>query len=281
MSLRKLQDEFIAALNPLYDPGEAANIWYLVIESLTEINLRTHPQTSFTPDGCFIKSIHDIIRRLQNYEPIQYILNEAWFYDIPFFVNHHVLIPRPETEELVDWIIRENTKTIIHVLDIGTGSGCIPVILKRKIPLAHIWSCDIREQALKVAQKNATQYKTEINFLHLDFLNEQNWSKLPKVDIMVSNPPYIPQKDKAGMHRNVVQYEPHTALFVTDENPLIFYDAIARAGRQLLQPHGKIYVEIHEALGTDTVAVFTQYGYSATLKKDMQGKDRFVKAVYA
>ena len=279
MSISKLKEDFIQAISIAYEPDEAANIFDLVIEYLTGINLRQNRSAEFTPDGCFIEMFDKITSRLKNNEPVQYILNEAWFYDLPFYVNKAVLIPRPETEELVDWIIKENMNSAPTILDIGTGSGCIPVILKRKIFKSEVFSCDVSEAALSVAEKNARKHKTEITFLHLNFLEDNNWKQLPTTDIIVSNPPYIPLKDKETMQKNVVEYEPGTALFVEDNDPLIFYNAIAKAGKMLLKENGQIYVEIHEDLGYETTELFNSNGYSTTLKKDMQGKNRFVKAV--
>lgn len=280
MSLQKLKTGFIENLKGIYPADEAGNLFNLAIENLTGINLRNNSTATFTPDGCFMKMWEEIEKRLQQSEPIQYILNEAWFYDIPFFVNQSVLIPRPETEELVDWIIKDHRgKQDLSIFDIGTGSGCIPVILKRKMPQSEVSSCDISNEALLVARKNARKHKTEINFIQSDFLNKENWSSFPKSDIIVSNPPYIPQKEKGLMHDNVVAHEPHLALFVEDGNPLIFYAAIAEAGKTLLKNNGMIYVEIFEGLGKETQLLFEGQGFSTVLKKDMQGKDRFIKAL--
>jgi release factor glutamine methyltransferase len=220
------------------------------------------------------------LERLLHHEPIQYIINESWFYDIPLYVNNDVLIPRPETEELVNWIIKDNEKNEnISLLDIGTGSGCIPVILKRKLPHAAIHACDVSPAALEVAKKNAEKYQLSIHFFQTNFLDETQWSQLPETNIIVSNPPYVPHKDKNQMRANVLQYEPHIALFVQDESALIFYHAIALYGKKKLNRGGIIYVEIHESLGQEVVALFQQNGFIAELKKDMQGKDRIVKAV--
>ncbi|MGC4234288.1 MAG: peptide chain release factor N(5)-glutamine methyltransferase [Niabella sp.] len=279
MSLSALQQSFIASLQNIYEPQEAENIFNLVIENLTGIDLKNNKTAKFIPDGCFLKMLNEIQERLQNREPVQYILNEAWFYDIPFYVDRNVLIPRPETEELVDWIIKDHKKNdAITILDIGTGSGCIPVVLKRKLASAQIFSCDISKKALDVAGKNARTHKTDIHFMQLDFLDNNSWAQLPKADLLVSNPPYIPISDQSSMQENVLKYEPHEALFVKDHQPLAFYEAIASAGKLVLNPNGKIYVEIYEGLGKETTVLFERSGYSPILKKDMQGKDRMIKA---
>ena len=279
MSVSALQQSFIASLHHIYEPGEAENIFNLVIEHLTGIDLKNNKTATFTPDGCFMKILNEIQERLQKQEPVQYILNEAWFYDIPFYVDRNVLIPRPETEELVDWIIRDHKNNdAVTILDIGTGSGCIPVVLKRKLVSAQIFSCDISKEALEVAGKNAHRHQVDISFLHLDFLDSNNWTQLPKADILVSNPPYIPHSDQSSMHGNVLKYEPYGALFVKDNDPLVFYEAIAGAGKSVLKPNGKIYVEIHEGSGREVCLLFEQEGYNPILKKDMQGKNRMIKA---
>jgi len=213
------------------------------------------------------------------HEPIQYVINECWFYDIPFYVDNNVLIPRPETEEIVDWVIKENKlKENLAILDVGTGSGCIPIILKRKIPAATVNSCDVSNGALAVARKNAAVHETGIHFFHIDFLNEKNRDLLPEVDVIISNPPYIPECDKNEIRKNVLDHEPHLALFVKNEDPLIFYQAIAKFGLQRLKQKGSIYVEIHESFAEMVIQTFEQMSYSTELRKDIQGKERMVKA---
>jgi release factor glutamine methyltransferase len=191
-----------------------------------------------------------------------------------------VLIPRPETEELVEWVIANCKFPIdeLSILDIGSGSGCIPIALKRKLRKADVWGCDISEAALQVATRNAETLGAAINFLLLDFLNKEERRRLPSFDIIISNPPYVPEKDREQMHPNVLNYEPHTALFVSDNDALIFYKAIAEFAVEHLNPGGAIYLEIHEELGDAVLSLFTSKGYKTELKKDMQGKDRMIKA---
>ena len=197
-----------------------------------------------------------------------------------FYVNEHTLIPRPETEELVDWIIQstllfKNKK--IRVLDIGTGSGCIPIYLKTKVPFLQIQSIDISAKALAVAKLNAEKLNTSIDFKEIDFLDEPTWSNISQVDIIISNPPYIKESDKEFMHKNVVAFEPHAALFVPNNDVLIFYKAINKFSKTHLKPYGSIFMEINEALGKEVVDLFTEAGASVELKKDMLGKDRMIK----
>jgi len=281
MTIQKASFFLLGKMREIYPESEASQITDWVMENLTgsdkvERMLYKNETISQQEESRLL----EITQRLQQQEPVQYILNESWFYGAKFYVDKNVLIPRPETEELVDWIIKDNKNitTAIRLLDIGTGSGCIPVSVKRKIPVIETWACDISTTALEVAKKNATALKTEIQFLELDFLQKGSADKLPVFDIIVSNPPYIPAKDKEAMDRNVLAYEPHNALFVTDENPLVFYNAIADFGHTHLNKQGSIYVEIHEGLGAASTALFHAKGYTTILKKDMQGKDRMIKA---
>jgi release factor glutamine methyltransferase len=225
--------------------------------------------------------LEEITQRLLLHEPVQYVLNESWFCGFRFYVDKNVLIPRPETEELVEWVIAHCKFPVdsLKILDIGTGSGCMAVSLKRRIRKAEVWACDISDDALEVARKNAGTMGTEINFIQLDFLDQSAREQLPSFDIIVSNPPYIPERDKATMSPTVLEHEPFTALFVPDNDALVFYKAIAEFGITKLNKGGSIFTEIHESLGTATTAIFNTAGYTTELKKDMQGKERMVKAV--
>ena len=210
------------------------------------------------------------------------------------YVDKDVLIPRPETEELVDWIIKDvkasgknvftkkpgdaDETTELKILDVGTGSGCIALALKKSMPLAEVWGCDISDRALNVARRNGSELNIRIDFQSVDYLDPAQQKHLPTVDILVSNPPYVPQKDKEEMRPNVLQYEPHTALFVDNNDPLVFYKALVEFGKHRLHPHGVIYMEIHENLGQDITRLFETNGYHVELRKDMQGKNRMVKA---
>ncbi|GAB3020511.1 peptide chain release factor N(5)-glutamine methyltransferase [Niabella terrae] len=278
--LPTLQSRFIASLLPVYEAGEAQNIWHLVLAALTGAPYRSRPSAHFLPDDSFQEKLEAIRQRLLRGEPVQYILEEAWFYDSPFYVNKQVLIPRPETEELVDWVIREQgTKTGLNILDVGSGSGCIPIILKRKIPSATLTSCDISAGALEVARRNARQLKADILFLELDYLDaSERRHRLPAADIMISNPPYIPEKDQAMMAAHVLAYEPHTALFVKNDNPLIFYRALALDGKTRLPEGGLIYVEIDTNQASAVQEVFIDAGFEVTLRQDLQGMDRMIRA---
>ena len=270
-------------LRNIYPEGEASNITDWIMEHLTgskKAERMIYKNSSITV-GEEKKLLHYTERLLQ-YEPIQYVLNEAWFYGMKFFVDKNVLIPRPETEELVEWVVREVRSQELgskKILDIGTGSGCIAIALKNKLPHTEVWACDMSDGALTVGRKNADDLNALIDFVPIDILDRKQWKQLPDFDIIISNPPYIPEKDKGPMKPNVVNYEPHSALFVQDDNALVFYEAIADFGKKHLHKKGEIFVETNENLGKEVVELFESKGYSTELRKDMQGKDRMVKAI--
>jgi len=297
MTIDEARKEIIKNIRDIYEQNESNNIAELLIESITKLS-----RSERIIDGNRILSIaqenllHSSNFRLQKHEPIQYIINEAWFAGMRFYVDKNVLIPRPETEELVEWVVEEyriqNTEDRIQnaefrtqnsgfkILDVGTGSGCIAIALKNKLPLSEVWACDISDQALNIARINADALQATIDFVPLNFLDPGQRKQLPNVDVIVSNPPYVPQNEKTEMKRNVVEYEPSTALFVTDDDPLIFYKAIAEFGREKLNKGGRIYAEIHENLGEPIKALFLSEGYQTVqLKKDLQEKDRMIKAI--
>ena len=282
MTLHEAQQQLTTSLYNLYDNREAANIADWVIEHVTgmrKIDRIMHKQSPLPPEQ--LTQIQQYTRELLTHKPVQYVLHETWFYGLRFYVDESVLIPRPETEELVEWVVASYIlppTSYPSILDIGTGSGCIPISLKKKLPQATVYACDVSEQALAVATQNAATLQTPVQFLQVDFLNTANWPMLPTVDIIVSNPPYIPHHNQSSMLQNVLAYEPHLALFVPNEDPLVFYDAIARFAKEKLRPGGAIFVEIHEDLGEQTKALFELNGFVATVKKDLQGKDRMIKA---
>ncbi|MDD4514864.1 peptide chain release factor N(5)-glutamine methyltransferase [Massilibacteroides sp.] len=223
--------------------------------------------------------IKSIVERLLRKEPIQYILGTTVFYGNEFFITPSVLIPRPETEELVDLIVRTEKTEKLNVLDIGTGSGCIAISLANALDHAKVTGIDISEEALSLARSNATRNKAKVSFLSFDVLTEKMYPD-HKLDIIVSNPPYVMEKEKEEMKPNVLEYEPHLALFVSNHDPLVFYRAIAEFGLLHLNNSGRIYFEINEALGNETVELLIQKGYrDCILVKDLAGKDRIIKAL--
>lgn len=280
-----IQDATYFILNQLreiYSESEASQITDWLLENITgskKIERMIYKEADITETE--ESKLKNHLNRLLQHEPIQYVLNEAWFGGMKFYVDQNVLIPRPETEELADWVITDCKFPIrqLSILDIGCGSGCISIFLKRKLHKAKVWACDVSETALSVAKKNAENLGADIHFFQMDFLNEEARNQLPSFDIIISNPPYVPESDKQQIQPNVLHYEPATALFVPDNDALIFYKAIADFGKKKLLSNGTIYAEIHEDLGEAALKLFQSKGYEVTLKKDMQGKDRMIRAV--
>ena len=220
-----------------------------------------------------LSKIKQIVAELKSHKPIQYILGKTEFYGLKIKVNEHTLIPRPETEQLVDWILKEN---FVAALDIGTGSGCIPIALAKHTD-AKVLAIDVSEDALLIAEENAKNNEVEIDFIHQDIL-QTNY--LQKVDLIVSNPPYVLESEKEKMQENVLDYEPELALFVEDKNPLIFYKKIASLAFNFLNENGKLFFEINAKFGKETIEMLVDIGFvNIELKKDMNDKDRMIKAI--
>jgi release factor glutamine methyltransferase len=269
-------------LRKIYSEGEATQITDWVMEHITgskKAERMIYKNSAISQEEEML--LRKYTERLLLHEPVQYVLNEAWFCGMRFYVDKNVLIPRPETEELVEWTVKEvgsRESGVRKILDIGTGSGCIAITLKNKLPHSEVWACDISDEALMIARKNADDLHAPVDFVPLDFLDLNQRKQLPYFDIIVSNPPYVPEKDKEQMQPNVLKYEPATALFVPDNDALIFYKAIADFGKEKLNTNGNIFLEIHESLGEAVIQVFQSEGYLTELKKDLQGKDRMLKA---
>lgn len=235
------------------------------------------------------------LMELKSHKPIQYVLGETEFYGLKFFVNENVLIPRPETEELVEWILNDHHRKSIEVypdleesrhpelvegqkiIDIGTGSGCIPITLKKHLSHAEVYALDFSEKALETASNNAGFHQTEIEFIHADFLN-MDFQNLSDFDLIISNPPYIAQSESGSMDKNVTAFEPSSALFVPDEDPLIFYKRIVEFARIKLDPKGRVYVEINQNLAEETEALFRNHFQWVELRKDISGNLRMLRA---
>lgn len=282
MTIQQVYQQLLFQLYGLYDDREAANIADWVIEHATghrKIDRIIYNDLPVNNEQ--LGQINTITEKLLENTPVQYALNEAWFAGMKLYVDENVLIPRPETEELVEWIaeeVRSKKYEIRSILDIGTGSGCIPIALKKKIQTAKVKAIDISEGALSVAVKNAMIQAAQVYFIRLDFLDESTWKDLGKFDIIISNPPYIKRSEACTMNANVLQHEPHLALFVPDEDALLFYRKIAAFAKTHLEPNGSVFLEINEALGREVVELFIPQGYATELRKDMQGKERMVKA---
>ncbi|WP_240615307.1 peptide chain release factor N(5)-glutamine methyltransferase [Pedobacter paludis] len=278
MRIVELEEHFLLELDEIYDGDEARALFSLAAEHVLKLSpskLRMVKDTSLT----FIdfQKLLSILNDLKIGKPIQHILGEAHFYGSIFKVNEHVLIPRPETEELVDWIIHDlEGEENLNLLDIGTGSGCIPITIKKYLPQIKVSTIDISNRAIVTAQENAKTIGTEVKFIEADILT---YKTDLKYDIIVSNPPYIRALEKEAMHQNVLSFEPHIALFVSDEEPLIFYSKIADFAISNLNENGFLYFEINEYLGVETLDMLRDKGFNnMELRKDMQGKDRMVKA---
>jgi release factor glutamine methyltransferase len=282
--IKDIIDFFHEELLGLYDDNEIKSFVNLCMEKF--INLNT-TQLLLSKEEAVSESellkFKFAINDLKEFKPIQYILGKAHFYGIDFKVTQDVLIPRPETEELVKWIIDDYKpiKQAQHLLEIGFGSGCISIALKKNLPQFYINAIDICENALKIATYNAFENNVHIDFSILDILNQAIWHRLPEMDIIVSNPPYVCESEKSLMQANVLNFEPHQALFVHDNEALIFYNAIADFATEKLKKDGSIYVEINERYGEDCCKLLNSKGFSSVeIKKDMQGKDRMIKAKF-
>ena len=279
MMLKELYRNFLVQLQKIYSLSEATAITDWVFEkmaSLKRSDILKNPEKIISPAANEL--IQNTLQELLLHKPIQYVLGEAWFYRMKFKVNEHVLIPRPETEELVEQLIKDRKSKLTDpaILDIGTGSGCISIAIKKNLPASKLTAIDVSKDALALAKENATLHNAHINFMELDFLEEKNWSALGMFDIIISNPPYIPINEKAKLDKNVTDFEPHLALFVPTTSPLIFYEKIAAFGRDHLLPNGKIYLETHEDHAKKTAALFHNIYQTVMIKKDMYGKERMI-----
>ncbi len=283
MNSKELYRKFLVDLQSIYALGEATVITDWVFEHVAGIkkaDLIKNPLQQIPVS--VVNKILDKKEDLLKNKPVQYVVGQTVFCGLTFEVNDKVLIPRPETEELTNFIFnnwRFETKQV-SVLDIGTGSGCIAVTLKKNLPSAKVMAIDASYDALEIAHKNAVANKTNVQINLFDFLDESRWPELMMFDVIVSNPPYIPVNEKAKMDKNVVDHEPHEALFVPNNTPLIFYIKIAKFGRDHLKYNGKVYVETHEDYTKEVAALFKATYRDVLVKKDMFGKERMVIASY-
>ncbi len=279
MTLRELYRHFIRELSNFNDASEASAISNIIFEKIAGIDKKKLVQNPDIEIGKTIETkLFNALDELMHHKPVQYITGEAWFYNLPFKVNEHVLIPRPETEELVKLVcdnLQQNSSK--KIIDIGTGSGCIPVTIKKNTPASNVTALDISSAALDLAKENAQYHQTEISWICIDFLVEDNWVQLGNYDVIISNPPYIPAKEKWSMDKNVVDYEPALALFVRDEQPLIFYEKIAAFAMEHLNAGGKIFLETHKNLANEVATLFNNKIYQVELRKDISGNDRMIE----
>lgn len=282
MTIRDVKIEFQQKLATLYDAKEIQSIFAIIAEeagfSTTALILQAdEPLTEEK-----IQYFNNCLQKLELSEPVQYVRGKTDFYDLQFTVTPAVLIPRPETEELVQLIINENANFHGNLIDLGTGSGCIAISLASNFPTAQITAMDISSAALEVAKQNAQNNNVNIKFIHADMQKDDCLQDNQQFDIIVSNPPYVCNAEKKDMRANVLQHEPHLALFVDDDNyPLQFYKAIAQFATKHLKENGTIYCEINETLGKETAELFQSYGFkNSQVIQDLFGKDRIVKAKF-
>jgi release factor glutamine methyltransferase len=286
MTFRETEKIYTDNLSLVYDKREAASLAWLSISHVCKIERAEYLNIKDTEVPTDKKeSLLEILEELKTGKPLQYVLGETEFYGLTFKVNPSVLIPRPETEELVEWILSDvrKPKTSIEglqIIDIGTGSGCIPISLKKNLPEAQLFAVDISREALDVSIQNAALNQTKVNFIQADILNLLNKQLMAeKFGIIVSNPPYVTDAEKEQMLPNVLQHEPHLALFVPDNDPLIFYKAIADFAIKHLDTNGSLYLEINENLGEETVQLLKQKGFKKIeLRQDLSGKDRMIRS---
>lgn len=281
MTLGTFKTHFINELSATYPERELLSMYFWTIEDV--LGLR-RAEALYSQDvevsAADLATLFDVAKRLATHEPLQYILGRTEFYGLPFEVDRSVLIPRPETEELVRHVVNDNKgRGSIKILDVGSGSGCIAVSLSKHLPRAVVYSVDVSAGALATAGRNNALNNTSVTFINDDILKPQSIHHFSPFDIIVSNPPYVTRAEMGLMQPNVLEYEPHLALFVDDNDPLLFYDAIARFARENLAPHGTIYLEINEQFGHQTMLLLTQYGFdSVQILKDINGKDRMIRA---
>ena len=281
MLLKQYKTHFFDSLKNIQEEQEIESFFFILTEylhNLKRVDVALNP--NFELSDAEVEKWNAFLADLQQEKPIQYITSEAWFYGLRFEVNENTLIPRPETEELVEWIIESQKSKVqsqkCEILDIGTGTGCIPISLKTNLPQANVSAIDVSEKALEVAKRNAVSNKVDISFIQADILEVEDLSQY--FDIIVSNPPYVRNLEKQEIKKNVLEYEPHLALFVEDTDALLFYRKIAQLALKNLAPNGLLFFEINQYLGKETVALLENLGFkNIELKKDMYGNNRMIR----
>lgn len=278
MTIKDIYSTYIKQLSTIYEKGEVEAITKIAIEHFTKIEYsKIKMNTNAIIETDIYKKLEDALVQLLKNKPIQYVIGKTWFYSLSFKVNEHVLIPRAETEELVFEILSKIKKhTLKKVLDIGTGSGCIPISIKKNVPELDVTAIDLSKNALYIAKENATLNNVDINFKEVDFLDETQYNNIETFDVIISNPPYIPENEKDNLSRNVTDFEPSLALFVPQNDPLLFYRKVLIFAEAHLQKHGFIFLETHENFAKETATLFKNKKYNVEIKKDMQGKDRML-----
>ncbi len=278
--LKDVKNHYLRELEKVYGKKEALSLLNIIIEDFFGLTKTGQIlEKDFRLNETELLKIHFAVKELKKEKPVQYITGKAEFYGLNLKVNENVLIPRPETEELIENIKNElSSSAIKKIIDLGTGSGCIALALKKVFPQADVTAVDISENALKIAMENAAINNLKIRFEQKDMLNTDELNSLETFDLIVSNPPYVTEADKDKMQNNVLKYEPHAALFVDDNNPLIFYKSISEFAKSNLNTGGQIWFEINEKYGNDVKGLLEEKGFkNVNIVKDLFGKDRFVK----
>lgn len=277
--MQNIKDYISNELKEIYSPSEIRVLINMILEkelNLSPADILTGKFTKLSDVS--LRNIKEITNRLTKHEPIQYILGETEFYNLKFKVNNSVLIPRPETEELVEWIVETTNNSELNILDIGTGSGAIAVSVATKLPKAHVYAWEVSKEALIVAGENAQLHGVNIVFEENDILKKQDNKTV--FDIIISNPPYIAEKDRIYMGENILGYEPHLALFAPDENPLLFYDKISDFASESLSENGVLFFEINSLSGDEIIEMLKSKGFEdVELRNDISGHPRMIKAV--
>lgn len=281
MTFKEIKSSFRNELSSFFDEQEIDSFFFLVLEKyhqLKRVDLALQPDLKVSTNE--LEKWNFVLDELKTQKPIQYILGETFFCDLVFKVNEHTLIPRPETEELVYWIldkIKKHDKLNPVIVDIGTGTGCIPISLKKNMPESTVFAVDVSGEALKVANENAKMNKADVHFKQKNILETSDLGN--QFDVIVSNPPYVRNLEKTEINTNVLAFEPHLALFVSDEDPLVFYRKIAALALKNLKPNGLLFFEINQYLGRETVSLLADLGFkNIELRKDIYGNDRMVRA---
>ena len=292
MTIKQYRAHFNESLKHLYPTSEIDSFFFIILEEYMGFKrIDIVLKSDFHIDQKSLNLMQIATKQLEQEIPIQYIIEKTEFFGLPFNINKEVLIPRPETEELVERVIKEvsliktyktdsnetKNEKQLKILDIGTGSGCIAISLKKELPSSKISAIDVSNEALRIAKKNALLNKVDINFIHLDILKTNNLDKL--YDVIVSNPPYVRELEKKEMKNNVLNNEPHLALFVDNKNPLLFYNKIAKLAKNFLTKNGQLHFEINQYLGKETIILLAEKGFkNIQLKKDIFGNDRIISA---
>ena len=282
MLIKNYRAQFIQELSSIFDEKEIESFFYIILEAfhkLKRVDLVLDPDLEL--DSNQILQWETVLSQLKEQKPLQYILGETEFFGLPFYVNENTLIPRPETEELVEWILSNNqmneSTNQLKILDIGTGSGCIAISLAKNLLNTQVFAIDVSEKALATAKKNAELNEVKVTFIEKNILEVPDL--LDSFDIIVSNPPYVRNLEKHEIHKNVLEYEPHLALFVEDNDALLFYRKIAELAIKNLSENGQLYFEINQYLGKEMVELLKKYNFkNIELKKDIYGNDRMIMA---